>query len=356
LSTQVPYHTVGVDFVTLGEKKKVLTVTCAFTRHTSWVLAADETMKSAVEALQEVQLLRGGVRHIVVDQAAYFRSANFTEMASRLLHGATVELLASRAPFEGGFFEKVHDLGLRRLKLLLRDLDGHVNDLRDKDLQQCINQVTLILNTRPLGSYCKGPDGQPAPITPDSLAFGYTRDFGCLARSAEGPVLSPLKALAKVREVFLQDFWRALKQRSLNSAQYQAPNGVKLKINKPYAKGDAVLVYRPTVRKLQSSFRLAHVVEAVSDHRVKVVYPEGFEQLENVFNIVHVLLFPGCKDEGHRVGSKIRVRFKTPSGDKFFNGKVLVDQEPFLYVKYDDGDEHWIDTGAADFELISDRS
>ncbi len=153
--------------------------------------------------------------------------------------------------------------------------------------------------------------------------------------------------------MFLQDFWRSLKQRSLNSTQYQGTNGVKLKINKPYATGDPVLVYRPTVRKLQSCFRLAHIVEVVSEHRVRVCYPEGFEQLENGYNIVHVLLFPGYKAEGPAVRSKIIVKFKTAKGDQYFGGRVAVDEYPFWYVKYEDGDEHWIDTGAADFSLVA---
>jgi hypothetical protein len=54
-----------------------------------------------------------------------FPVEEFSKFAARVegrLHDATVELLA--APFEGGFFEKAHDLGLRRITLLLRELEA----------------------------------------------------------------------------------------------------------------------------------------------------------------------------------------------------------------------------------------
>jgi hypothetical protein len=353
LQKQVPYHTVGVDFLTLGEKRKVLTVTCAFTRHVTWTVTPDETMDSAISALEEVQLLRGGIRHIVVDQAGYFRTPKFAATVEGRLHGATVELLAARAPFEGGFFEKTHDLGLRRIKLLLRELDGHVNDLADQQLQKHLNQVTLVLNTRPLGCYSTGPDGKPVPITPDSLAFGFTRQYGCLSGS-EGDVglLCPFKAVNLIRSAFMEDFWRSLKQRSLNAAQYKCAKTVKIKINKPYAVGDPVLVYRPSTRKLQASFRLGHIAQVVSEHRVKVVYPQGFEQLENTFNVVHLLQYPAESDaQGDAVGRRVKVKFKTRAGHEWYGGLVQVDQSPFWYIKYDDGDEHWIDVHSAEYEV-----
>ncbi len=356
LSKQPAYHTVGVDFLALGEKKKLLTVTCAFTRHVTWTVVKDESMDSAINALKEVQLLRGGVRHVVADRAGYFRTSKFAEALSTQLNGATLELLASRAPFEGGFFEKHHDLGLKRLKVLLRDLDGYVTDLSDEELQQCVNQVTLILNTRPIGSYCSGPDGKPAAITPDSLAFGFTRQYGCVAASGgDTGSLCPIKALKSVRAAFLDEFWRSLKQRSLNSAQYKGENGIKLKTNKPYSKGDPVLVFRPAVRKLQSHFRLGHVAEVVSEHRIKIVYPEGFEQLENVYNVVHVLCFPAESKPAPAVGKRIRVKFGTRSGPRYFAGTVVVDESPFWYVRYDDGDQHWIDVNSADFSEIQPK-
>ncbi|EER18700.1 hypothetical protein Pmar_PMAR007708, partial [Perkinsus marinus ATCC 50983] len=145
---------------------------CCFTRHVFFFPVAAENAYEALRALKILQLRTGGVREIVTDRASYFASPSlFQEEAARLLN-AHVELTSSRSPWELGS-EKLHDIAADRLRVFLRHSSGRWPDDAYRE-QELLEEVMLILNTRPLGTYYVSEKGADV-ITPDSLYFGYTR-------------------------------------------------------------------------------------------------------------------------------------------------------------------------------------
>lgn len=55
--------------------------------------------------------------------------------------GARVEPLSVPSPFEGGRFEKLHDLGGRKMRILLRTHAGRVSGLTDDELDLILSEV-----------------------------------------------------------------------------------------------------------------------------------------------------------------------------------------------------------------------
>jgi hypothetical protein len=120
-------------------------------------------------SLQEC--LRCQIAKIVCDRASYFASNRFAQECYDRL-GARVESLSARSPFEGGAFEKLHDLGLERLRHMTASQQGKVKGLAPRIIQDLLDRVTLFLNTRPLHRVHKPlPDSEVIePLTPEEFS------------------------------------------------------------------------------------------------------------------------------------------------------------------------------------------
>ncbi len=283
-----PYHCVGIDFLSIGVFK-VLTVTCLLSQHCTWILVDGEDGRNVCHALRLVQIHRGGLKHIYSDRASYFKSDGIKEVIERTLTGR-LHLISARAPWEAGLWEKLHDIGLKRLRSVLRNIRGRIEYLTSVQLAEYLEYCTFLLNTRPLGRWTPSPDGTGsvmAPVTPDYLAFGYTRRMGplsCLTNSAEK--IQPGINCQAVRKVFLNEVWAQLKEKSLSAVK--AKMGRRATGELALTPGLAVLVFRGAERKLDYEFRLGHVVRILSSRTCMVIYDTGHEQVENFYNIVPV--------------------------------------------------------------------
>ncbi|KAF4664696.1 hypothetical protein FOL47_005003 [Perkinsus chesapeaki] len=282
-----PYYRCGVDYYALGEGRKVISVTCLVTGHTCWKRAPREDLSTVMMTLRKVQLEMGGLKELVVDAASYFSTQRFSALCDESL-GAQVEPLSVRSPFEGGRYEKVHDLGGRKLRVMLRGHCGKVADLTDDDLDLLLLEVCLLLNTRPTLSYYHDAEGQRRIVTPDSLCWGYTRAsttaFG-YAKSAD-PIRPGRDALIMRRE-FVDYHWIILKERALESVRHKCPKG---KTAFSFEIGSAALVYAPVNRKLGFDWRVGHVIAIRGDHTVDIIFPGKQQRVtrENIYNLLPV--------------------------------------------------------------------
>ncbi|KAF4665334.1 hypothetical protein FOL47_004653 [Perkinsus chesapeaki] len=358
----------------LGEKQKIVSVTCLTTGHTCWVRAGKEDLRTIIMVLKRIQLERGGLKELVVDSAFYFSTGKFSELCEEHL-GASVEPLSVRSPFEGGRFEKLHDLGGRKMRVLLRSKAGRVADLSDEDLDMLLLEVCLLLNTRPTLSYHYDTDGTNRVITPDTLCWGYTRSCGGgfgYAGSAEP--FRPPRDVAHVRHEFMEYHWRLLKEKALEAVQSKCPKG---KRGFDLAIGAAVLVHAPTNRKLAFPWRIGQVIGMRGDHTVDVIFPGKQQRVtrENKFNLIPVLHDPenDCVDpvedpmydcnrevevRPDRVGMGLRVKLRVRGkrGLHWYQAVVIREfKSGHVQVQWRDGspDERlWLDF--EDWELDDD--
>ena len=277
-----PYHTVAADYIRLGEKTTVLAVTCHMSKHTTWLLAKNETTAEAVKLLQQVQFEQGGLRKVHVDRASYFRSDEFSrECMSKL--GAVVVYVPTGAPWES-LVEKIYDLGQRRLRIALRYLSGHISKLDELEIQRLLNYVCFLLNTRPVGRFSAVADvGVTEPITPDMLRYGYTRKLGSFSSALTECGLNLTSSQREVRSTFLELFWQELKAKTAKACGGRS--GKHKGSRSALCQGQPVLVYKAAKVKLGHVFVLAHVQSRVSETHVKVVFSDGKVSLENINNV-----------------------------------------------------------------------
>ncbi len=277
-----PYHSVGVDFLTLNDDLKILSVTCLATKHSTWIPMDEENSRCALQSLRLVQLHRGGLRQIRADRASYFKSDVFHTEVSRILN-AEVNLISARAPWENGLAEKTHDLGLHKLRVILRGVKGRLRDLTNAQLAEYIEYTCYLLNTRPLGTWSLQDE---RPITPDLLAFGYTRSVGSSSLLALAEV-HPALHMSAVRKRYLSAVWAELKHKSnrairgkLGRRRYSCADAFEI--------GKPVLVFRGASRKLDQTFVMGHIQMIHNEREVNVTFPGGHQQREHHYNLVPV--------------------------------------------------------------------
>ncbi|KAF4657079.1 hypothetical protein FOL47_008619 [Perkinsus chesapeaki] len=173
------YSVVGIDFLSLAPKVKVLAVVCAATRHCSLFYTPQENSHCSLAAIKELCLLFGRPLCVYSDRASYFRSSYFLEGLEKM--GIQNVHLASRSPFEGSLYERRNQEVRRLLRFfeelpVVRRLLAHFDASSVSDvtsLRRLLMEISLIMNQRPLGISRSGEDVNT--ICPDSLCFGYTR-------------------------------------------------------------------------------------------------------------------------------------------------------------------------------------
>ncbi|KAF4719040.1 hypothetical protein FOZ63_004954 [Perkinsus olseni] len=283
LSSYPAYWKAFVDVFSIGDKRKILSCTCLLTSHTTWRLLPAENHEAILQALRYIQLLRGGLRLLILDRAQYFMSTRFADKCQQQL-GSRIEYISTRSPWESGKGEKIHHLGARRLRALLRHVTGDVA-LPDGELEMLIMKCTSMLNGRPVTQFCYGLDGVPTPVTPDQLAYGYDRAtdpaLGHLSYSAEAS-FNPGKSVSVIRSTFFTLHWRLLKEavlKAINGKAKSAKRAIEYRVGQP------VLAYFPS-KKLAHPFRLCHIWSICGEHTYEVVYPGGRVTRENAYNLL----------------------------------------------------------------------
>jgi hypothetical protein len=322
------YTRVGIDFLALGDHAKALTITCLATKHTTWTSAESEDMSTTLDILRRFQVQRGGVNVIVCDRASYFASNKFAQECYDRL-GAKVELLSARSPFEGGAFEKLHDLGLERLRHMTASQHGKLKGSSPRAIQDLLDRVTLLLNTRLLHRVHKPLSDSDViePLTPDLLAYGFTRkprNIPTLTNPNVEPDPSELpppltSTLKAIREYYLNHWWTKLKERTLTSIQQKCKTKTDGTPSDPndadFVTGDPVLIYTGTARKLDFHYVLCQVLQRKGKNTYWVLHREGVVREENFYNMKKVVRCPiqdyDCEVQHgpSRFGQAIRVEF-----------------------------------------------
>ncbi|KAF4697896.1 hypothetical protein FOZ63_013989, partial [Perkinsus olseni] len=302
-----PYHDVYIDFLHPGEVRgydgptTILTVYCLATGHSCWV-PCRENLDDVLRGLRRVQAQEGGLFTIRCDQASYFRSVKFESEAKKQL-GSQVMLLKTRSPWLSGGGERMHALGLRIARVLLRSQTGagSTGNRRRRpkagsvDLEEICREVTLLLNTRPLDfANAEDVSGELVVVTPDLLARGFNRKSGCLALPSSGaPIAARVRA---ARAFFLARIFGNMRQAVAESCGYKSARGKPLHLDVD----DPVLVYRPG-KKLAPGFRMGRVTALSGEGRsVTVRLPDGSEAVQHHYNVVKLLRDPALSQQGGR--------------------------------------------------------
>ncbi|KAF4649227.1 hypothetical protein FOZ61_001566, partial [Perkinsus olseni] len=198
-------------------------------------------------------------------------SVKFESEAKKQL-GSQVMLLKTRSPWLSGGGERMHALGLRIARVLLRSQTGAGSTgsrrRRPKagsvDLEEICREVTLLLNTRPLDfTNAEDVSGELVVVTPESGVPTYL------------PVV--LRAVAQ-------------------SCGYKSARGKPLHLDVD----DPVLVYRPG-KKLAPGFRMGRVTALSGEGRsVTVRLSDGSEAVQHHYNVVKLLRDPALSQQGGR--------------------------------------------------------
>lgn len=329
LSTQPAYYACGIDFLFLGSasgveeddevsgKLQVMTFTCYFSHHTTWIACrGNPSVDLAIHCMERALVrLPGQVRFIVSDGPYYFRSQRWLEYLSE--KGIEAKWTAPRAPSQGGFYEKLHGVGLERLRGILAH--GLRKDFFAAGLTQqqlMVDKVTKMLNSRPI---TRPVDDlvKEAPLTPEAIVYGTPLEGGLLSITGQR---STDADISNVRSTYLDVLWNELFPRT------QANTKAK-KFLPDMSPGTPVLLYLPRANKLEAQLKLTHVEAQVSPHIYRV---KGQTHDVSVHHLIPVPHLRGvCANDndlslGHRVGRKLKMRFlMTDRKVKWFVGRVV---------------------------------
>ena len=178
-----PFTVSGVDFagalyVQQGRdevKVYICLFTCATTRAIHLEVVTDLSTETFLLAFRRFTSRKGLPQIVISDNASTYLSAaeeltelfNSVDLANTLSkQGITWKFIPKRAPWYGGFWERLIGLTKSCLKKVLGR--AHINLLT---LQTLVVEIEAILNDRPL-TYVSSDAQDPDPLTPADLLYG----------------------------------------------------------------------------------------------------------------------------------------------------------------------------------------
>ena len=286
----LPYESVAVDHVALGDRREALVVMCMTTGHTSISLCQDMTADAAADAIKRVFYRYSTVpRFILADKASSLKNC-----VSKLAVFGSLEFTQTTAhsQFENGKLERMNSVALDILRCRLHftgiSLDQELSDLA---LQDLLDYVSHQMNQRPLGNYVNSPDGVVV-ITPHAILFGTSPATTCS---------SPMPRLFNSwLDAFHELHWKKLKMKSDLAIRARRNEG-PFRINEP------VLYYSPKA-KSALQWHVAHVVDVISN-RILLRDTNAKKALfwMNAYNVCpiknEIVLAPTV----NRIGASVRV-------------------------------------------------
>ena len=275
VSLAEPFAVTGVDFTGAlyvrsaeGERKVYLCLfTCAVSRAIHLEIVTDLTVECFLQALRRFSGRRSVPKLILSDNAStylaaaeelkvLFSSPDLAETLSR--KGIKWEFIPKRAPWFGGFWERLIGLTKSTLKKTLGRMHATL-----ESLQTITVEVEAILNDRPL-TYASSDINDPQPITPAHLLHGRrivplphsTVQMDEISDPDFGDT-SELRRRAKAQAIVMEHFWSRWKHEYLTTLREAhrttGDNMQQVRV------GDVVQVHDDTKRV---NWRLA-VIEAV---------------------------------------------------------------------------------------------
>ena len=257
----------------MGKENKVYVClfTCAVTRAVHLEIVTNLTTENFLLAFRRFSSRKSLPKVMLSDNASTYLAAvdelnelfsckTLLEALSR--KGVTWKFIPKRAPWYGGFWERLIGLTKASLKKVLGR--SYVSLL---DLQTIIVEVEAILNDRPL-TYVSPDLKDPEPLTPAHLLYGRR------IVSVPHPIVEreeiddpdygsnvEVKGRARIMTVLLNRFWRRWRAEYLTLLrEYHRATGSSTQIVK---KGDIVLVHDDSPR---AGWKLAVIEEVISGH------------------------------------------------------------------------------------------
>ena len=181
------------------EKAYVCLLTCASTRALHLELVRNLSVATFLQAFRRFVARRGLPFRIVSDNAKTFkgaareikkivRSANVQRyMADK---GVTWEFIVEKAPWQGGFWERL----VRCVKSCLKKIVGRAF-LSFEEMRTLLIEIEGTLNNRPLTYVYDNEQGISYPLTPSSLIHGRT--IATTASDKQYEILSTNQALTR---------------------------------------------------------------------------------------------------------------------------------------------------------------
>ena len=229
-----PFTVTGVDFTgplyvrsESGETKSYICLfTCAVTRAVHLEVVSDLSEETFLQAFRRFSSRRSLPLHIIFDNAStylaaaetlneLFQSPSLKELFGR--RGVEWEFIPKRAPWYGGFWERLIGLTKRAIKKTL----GRAS-ITLTELQTLIVEVEAILNDRPI-TYVSSDAADLEPLTPFHLLHG--RRITSLPYPVTGDdhldldygSASDMRRRASTQACILERFWRRWRHEYLTS-------------------------------------------------------------------------------------------------------------------------------------------
>lgn len=264
----------GVDFVgpvyvkgTSGMKKAYICLfTCATSRALHLELTPDLSTEAFIKCLKRFTGRCERPVSITSDNANTFKRAN--KELGRLLknkrtqdfaanHGITWKFIPEKAPWWGGYYERMVQLVKRSLRKVLGKAQ-----LSYEELETVLIEVEGVLNSRPL-TYVYS-DTTEEPLTPSHLVIG--RRLSTLPDTTElsdddEETASKLKKRARYLNRLLEHFWKRWSNEHLVGLREFHYYGTKGAQKKEAKVGDVVLIHDEN--QARSKWRLREIIELI---------------------------------------------------------------------------------------------
>ena len=207
VSDEPPFSNTGIDFagplyaMTNRESEKVYIClfTCASTRAVHLDLVPCLSVSSFLQAFRRFVSRRGLPSQLITDNAKTFKSASKEvknilrsseiqrEMASR---GVQWKFIIEKAPWQGGFYERMIQSTKRCLKKIL----GR-SSMDFKSLRTLLVEIETTINNRPLMCVYDDEEGVSYPLTPSQLVYG--RQISLMPSDRQFDIISTNRSLTK---------------------------------------------------------------------------------------------------------------------------------------------------------------
>ena len=264
-----PFQVTGIDYAgplyVRNVNKEVAKVyiclfTCTAIRAVHLELVEDQTAGAFLRAFKRFASRRGIPECIISDNAKTFKAGSQDLQAlktqvieaaesQRFLanHGIKWKFITERAPWWGGFYERLIGLVKRRLKKMIRN-----TSLNAIELQTILTEIEATLNSRPLTyPYTDINDGPP--LTPSHFLCGHR--LLTLPDTEEDSNYIPqesakdLTRRAKYHQKIMQAFWKQWQREYLTGLREQHSSQKNKNISgERVARGKVVLIHDETPR------------------------------------------------------------------------------------------------------------
>ena len=212
-SNDPPFANTGIDFAgplhvscqgwdqsnSTMEKAYVCLLTCASTCALHLELVPNLSVVTFLQAFRRFVARRGLPSRILSDNAKTFKGGakelkkivRSTDVKRYMADkGVTWEFIVEKAPWHGGFWERL----IRSVKRCLRKLVGRAS-LSFEEMQTLLNEIEGILNNRPMTYVYDDEQGVAYPLTPSMLIYG--RKIATAANDKNFEIISTNEALTR---------------------------------------------------------------------------------------------------------------------------------------------------------------